>query len=176
MKVILFGATGMVGQGVLRECLRDETVDSVIVIGRNSIGQTHPKLRELRRPDMFDFGGVAVELQGYNACFFCLQGCSSGIDSELTKLFDFIYRAELEDGLIEYEYDHVLVGYFNGIPTPNFNEVAEWQWIDLETLRVDLQNRPESYTYWFRNSLNRFQKAFEPIQFKLEAGKLPSHV
>jgi len=52
--------------------LRDETVDNLLVIGRNSIGQTHPKLRELRRPDMFDFGGVAVELQGYNACFFCL--------------------------------------------------------------------------------------------------------
>jgi len=52
MKVILFGATGMVGQGVLRECLRDETVDHVLVIGRNSIGQTHPKLRELRRPEI----------------------------------------------------------------------------------------------------------------------------
>ena len=45
MKVILFGATGMVGQGVLRECLRDEAVDNVLVIGRNSIGQTHPNLR-----------------------------------------------------------------------------------------------------------------------------------
>jgi isopentenyl-diphosphate delta-isomerase len=99
-----------------------------------------------------------------------------GFDSELTKLFDFVYRAELEDGLIEYEYDHVLVGYFNGIPSPNCNEVAEWQWMDLETLRVDLRNRPESYTYWFRNSLNQFQKAFEPIQSKLEKGQLSSHV
>lgn len=99
-----------------------------------------------------------------------------GFDSELTKLFDFVYRAELEDGLIEYEYDHVLVGYFNGIPTPNCNEVAEWQWMDLETLRVDLQDRPESYTYWFRNSLNQFQKAFEPIRFKQETGQLSSHV
>ena len=80
MKVILFGATGMVGQGVLRECLRDETVDNVLVIGRNSIGQTHPKLRELRRPDMFDFGGVAVELQGYDACFFCLGVSSAGMN------------------------------------------------------------------------------------------------
>jgi hypothetical protein len=78
MKVILFGATGMVGQGVLRECLRDETVDNVLVIGRNSIGQIHPKLRELRRPDMFDFGGVAVELQGYDACFFCLGVSAAG--------------------------------------------------------------------------------------------------
>jgi uncharacterized protein YbjT (DUF2867 family) len=87
MKVIVFGATGMVGQGVLRECLRDETVDNVLVIGRNSIGQTHPKLRELRRPDMFDFGGVAVELQGYNACFFCLGVSAAGINqTEYTRL------------------------------------------------------------------------------------------
>jgi len=87
MKVIVFGATGMVGQGVLRECLRDETVDNVLVIGRNSIGQTHPKLRELRRPDMFDFGGVAVELQGYNACFFCLGVSAAGMNqTEYTRL------------------------------------------------------------------------------------------
>jgi farnesyl-diphosphate farnesyltransferase len=99
-----------------------------------------------------------------------------GFDSKLTKLFDFVYRAELEDGLIEYEYDHVLFGYFNGTPTPNCNEVAEWQWMDLEALRLDLQNRPESYTYWFRKSLNQFQKAFEPIQFSLETAQLPSHV
>src|SRR5260370_10985979 len=87
MKVILFGATGMVGQGVLRECLRDEAVDSVLVIGRNSIGQTHQKLRELRRPDMFDFDGVAVEMQGYHACFFCLGVSAAGIsESDYTRL------------------------------------------------------------------------------------------
>ena len=87
MKVILFGATGMVGQGVLRECLCDEAVDRVLVIGRNSIGETHPKLRELRRPDMFDFGGVAVELQGYNACFFCLGVSAAGMsEPDYTRL------------------------------------------------------------------------------------------
>ena len=87
MKVILFGATGMVGQGVLRECLRDEAVERVLVIGRNSIGQTHPKLNELRRPDMFDFGGGAVELQGYDACFFCLGVSAAGMsEAEYTRL------------------------------------------------------------------------------------------
>ena len=87
MKVILFGATGMVGQGVLRECLRDEAVDNVLVIGRNSIGQTHRKLRELIRLDMFDFGGVAVELQGYDACFFCLGVSAAGMnETEYTRL------------------------------------------------------------------------------------------
>src|SRR4029077_15362690 len=55
MKVILFGATGMVGQGVLRECLRDDGVEAVLAIGRSPTGQTHSKLRELIRNDLFEF-------------------------------------------------------------------------------------------------------------------------
>ena len=87
MKVILFGATGMVGQGVLRECLLDDTVDNVLAIGRNSVGVTHPKLRELRRPDLFDFAGVALEFQGYDACFFCLGVSSAGMnEADYTRM------------------------------------------------------------------------------------------
>src|SRR5260370_840695 len=79
MKVILFGATGMVGQGVLRECLRDDGVERVLAVGRSSTGQTHPKLRELVRKDLFDFGADAADLQGYDACFFCLGVSSAGM-------------------------------------------------------------------------------------------------
>ena len=70
MKVILFGATGMVGQGVLRECLRDSGVEGVLAVGRSPTGVTHPKLRELIRNDLFDFGTAGANLQGYDACFF----------------------------------------------------------------------------------------------------------
>lgn len=80
MKVILFGATGMVGQGVLRECLRDDGVESVHAVGRNSTGLTHPKLRELVRKDMFDFTAAGAELEGYDACFFCLGVSSAGMN------------------------------------------------------------------------------------------------
>jgi uncharacterized protein YbjT (DUF2867 family) len=76
MKVILFGATGMVGQGVLRECLRDDGVESVLVIGRSTAGVTHPKLRELLRKDLFDFN---ADLQRYDACFFCLGVSAAGM-------------------------------------------------------------------------------------------------
>jgi nucleoside-diphosphate-sugar epimerase len=62
MKVILFGATGMVGQGVLRECLRDDVVEAVLAVGRSSTGRTHPKLRELIRKDLFDFGAAGSDL------------------------------------------------------------------------------------------------------------------
>ena len=87
MKVIIFGATGMVGQGVLRECLLDDSIDEVVAIGRSSTGLDHPKLREPLRDDLFDFGGVAVELQGYDACFFCLGVSSAGMtEAEYTRL------------------------------------------------------------------------------------------
>ncbi len=87
MKVILFGATGMVGQGVLRECLRDDEVDGVLAIGRSSTGSTHPKLRELVRGDLFDVDGVDAELQGYDACFFCLGVSAAGMsEADYTRL------------------------------------------------------------------------------------------
>jgi uncharacterized protein YbjT (DUF2867 family) len=76
MKVILFGATGMVGRGVLRQCLLDPDIESVLSMGRKPSGISHPKLRDLVRPDMFDFNVSAEELKGYDTCFFCL-GVSS---------------------------------------------------------------------------------------------------
>lgn len=85
-----------------------------------------------------------------------------GFDSELHELFGFVYRTRLEDGLIEHEYDHVLIGHFDGVPEADFTEVAEWKWMDLATLGVDLAAQPESYTYWFRISFDQFRRAVEP--------------
>ena len=79
MKVILFGGTGMVGQGVLRECLLDSEVESVLAIGRNPTGQRHEKLQELVPGDFFDFSTVGSRLSGYDACFFCLGVSSAGM-------------------------------------------------------------------------------------------------
>jgi uncharacterized protein YbjT (DUF2867 family) len=79
VKVILFGATGMVGQGVLRECLMDAGVEGVLSIGRSQTGQKREKLRELVRQDLTDLAQVENELQGYDACFFCLGVSSAGM-------------------------------------------------------------------------------------------------
>ncbi len=79
MKVILFGATGMVGQGVLRECLLDPGVERVLAVGRRPTGRSEPKLEELVLPDMHDFEPVADKLGGYDACFFCLGVTSVGM-------------------------------------------------------------------------------------------------
>ena len=88
MNVILFGATGMVGQGVLRECLRDDGVERVLAVGRSATGVTHPKLHELMLPDATD-----AELQGYDACFFCLGVSSAGLsEADYTRLtFDLTF-------------------------------------------------------------------------------------
>jgi uncharacterized protein YbjT (DUF2867 family) len=80
MKVILFGATGMVGQGVLRECLLDASVERVLAVGRSPAGQAHAKLRELIHDNFFDFSAIESQLAGYDACFFCLGVSSIGLD------------------------------------------------------------------------------------------------
>jgi len=72
MKVIVFGATGMVGQGVVRECLLDGDVEEVLVVGRTKTGLTHGKVREIVHADMHDLAPIADRLAGYDACFFCL--------------------------------------------------------------------------------------------------------
>jgi uncharacterized protein YbjT (DUF2867 family) len=79
MKIILFGASGMVGQGVLRECLLAPEVENILVISRTPLGLQHANLREIVHSDFFDFTGIQTELTGYDACFFCLGVTSAGM-------------------------------------------------------------------------------------------------
>lgn len=72
MKVLIFGATGMVGQGALLECLRDPDVELVMTIGRTATGIRDPKLREIVHRDLLDYSGMEASLQSFDACFFCL--------------------------------------------------------------------------------------------------------
>jgi uncharacterized protein YbjT (DUF2867 family) len=82
MKVIVFGATGMVGQGVLRECLADPDVEKVLAVGRHPTGRQDEKLRDLVHEDFTDFSAIEGELAGYDACFFCLGVSSVGMSEE----------------------------------------------------------------------------------------------
>ena len=72
IKVIITGATGMVGKGVLLECLDSDSIDSVLVINRRSIDMEHEKLKELILQDFYDLSPIEDQLKGYDACFFCL--------------------------------------------------------------------------------------------------------
>ena len=79
MKVILFGASGMVGQGVLKECLKDPGVTEVLSIGRGSLGIADPKVKEILHKDFTDFSTLEPQMKGYDACFFCLGISSAGM-------------------------------------------------------------------------------------------------
>jgi uncharacterized protein YbjT (DUF2867 family) len=80
MKVLLFGATGMVGSGVLLECLEDPAVQSVLAVGRSPTGRAHPKLREIQHTDFANFEPLRAQFLGLDACFFCLGVSSLGLD------------------------------------------------------------------------------------------------
>lgn len=87
MKVLVFGATGMVGQGVVRECLLAPDVESVVAIGRSPSGVDDPKFREVLTEDLFDVAGLECELSEVDACFFCLGVPSSGMSEvDYTKI------------------------------------------------------------------------------------------
>lgn len=79
MKVVLFGASGMVGQGALRECLLDRDVERVLSIVRRPTGKRHEKLEEIVHENFFDFSNLEPRLAGYDACFFCLGVSSAGM-------------------------------------------------------------------------------------------------
>lgn len=79
MKVLILGATGMVGQGVLRECLLDDGITRVVTLGRSATGQEHPKLREIVHADLFHLAPVEEQLRGLDACFYCLGVSAAGL-------------------------------------------------------------------------------------------------
>lgn len=89
MKVLIFGATGMIGQGVLRECLLDDGVEEVISVGRTRVGKPHPKLRDLAVPDVGDLTSILEQIRGVDACFFCLGVSSAGMSEEKYRAITF---------------------------------------------------------------------------------------
>ena len=95
MKVILFGGSGMLGQGVLRECLRDPRVTAVLAIGRTPLAETHAKLQQILHRDLADFSSLEAQLAGYDACFFCLGISSAGMSEADYRhvTFDFTLAA-----------------------------------------------------------------------------------
>lgn len=82
LKVIITGATGMVGEGVLLECLNSSLVESVLIINRKSLGLTHTKLKEIIHADFYDLSSIEKDLTDYNTCLFCLGVSSVGMDKD----------------------------------------------------------------------------------------------
>ena len=100
-KVIITGATGMVGKGVLLECLDHEAISEVLVIGRNPVEIEHPKLKELIHKDFSDFSGVKDQLKGYDGCFFCMGISAAGLKEEEYRKITYDYTLALATVLVD---------------------------------------------------------------------------
>lgn len=99
--VIITGATGMVGKGVMLECLDHEKIDRVLTIGRNKLDIEHPKLEEILHGDFADFNPIKDKLSGYDACFFCMGVSSAGMKEEAYRQITYYYTLGLADLLYE---------------------------------------------------------------------------
>ena len=86
-----------------------------------------------------------------------------GFVTDLRGVASFIYKAPLNNGLTEHELDHIMIGKFNGTPNINPEEVADWRWMSVETIRENIQNQPENYTVWF---IIIFEKFYEQIKLQ----------
>jgi uncharacterized protein YbjT (DUF2867 family) len=141
VKVILFGATGMVGQGVLRECLLAADVDEVLAVGRAGTGVTDPKLRELTHTDFTDFAPVAGEMTGFDACFFCLGVSSVGMKEEAYRRisYDFPLAAARVLGDVTFI-------YVSGAGT-NEHGRAMWARVKGEAERDLIAMNPKAYAF-----------------------------
>ena len=79
-----------------------------------------------------------------------------GFVTDLKESVSFIYKAPFDNGLTEHEYDHVLLGYYEDNPEINPEEVADWKWMPLEDVNLDVKNNPQNYTEWFKIIFEKF--------------------
>ena len=105
IRAIVTGATGMVGEGVLHECLLHPDVEAVLVVGRRPCGVSHPKLKEIIHSDFFDVSPIRDQLAGYNACFFCLGVSAIGLKEEEYRKLSYDLTLNVAKTLVELNKD-----------------------------------------------------------------------
>jgi Semialdehyde dehydrogenase, NAD binding domain len=147
IKAIITGATGMVGEGVLYECLQHPDVEEILVVGRRSCGYTHPKLKEIVHANLYALSTIEDQLEGYNACFFCLGMSSVGIkEPEFTKV-TYDLTMHFAQTLSKLNHDMTFC-YVSGSGT-NANGKMMWQKVKGKT-ENDLVKLPFKQVYNFR--------------------------
>jgi nucleoside-diphosphate-sugar epimerase len=151
IRAILTGATGMVGEGVLHECLQHPSVEAVLVVGRKSCGITHPKMKEIVHPDFFDLSMIAEHLGGYNATFFCLGVSSVGMKEE--EYFKTTYTLTIHfAGTVSKLNPGMVFCYVSGAGTDG-TEKGRLSWARVKgRTENDLMKLPFKAAYGFRPS------------------------
>lgn len=91
-----------------------------------------------------------------------------GFDCSMEKAFDFSYKAEFENGLMEHEFDHVFIGRYEGRPSINVEEAEDWKWVQVNDLRQDIEMNPDDYTIWFKISYDRVIKSLYSKEFAIK--------
>ena len=149
IRVIVTGASGMVGEGVLLECLKHPQVESVLVVGRRPCGVTHPKLKEIIHKDFFDVTPIEGQLGGYNACYFCL-GVSS-IGKKEPEYYKLTYTLTLGfAGAVSRQNTDMTFCYVSGVGTDS-TEQGKIMWARVKgKTENDLGKLPFKHEFNFR--------------------------
>ncbi len=148
-KVIITGATGMVGKGIMLECLDHESISEVLIIGRNPIGMNHPKLKELIHKDFSDFSPVADQLTGYDACFFSLGISATGLKEPEYKRITYDFTLALAKTLLKLN-PEMTFNYVSGQGTDS-TEKGRMMWARVKgKTENDLLNLGFKQAYMFR--------------------------
>lgn len=149
MNVVIFGASGMVGQGVLLECLRDAGVERVLVVGRSTVGKQDAKLREVLVKDLFDLSSYADELSGLDACFFCLGVNSIGMTETAYRRLTYDLTIGIAQELAARNSTLCFV-YVSGAGTSSA-EQGRWMWTRVKGATENaLLRMPFRSAYMFR--------------------------
>jgi NAD dependent epimerase/dehydratase family len=147
INAIITGATGMVGEGVLLECLDHPDVERVLVINRKPGGVSHPKLKEIIHGDFFDLAPIASQLAGYNACYFCLGISSVGITAEQYRRTTYDLTMNVAHTLAKLNPDLTFC-YVTGKSTDSTGQgKMEWARIKGETENALLQLFRNAYMF-----------------------------
>ena len=148
IKAILTGATGMVGEGVLHECLQHTDVEEVLVVGRRPCGVIHPKLKEIIHPDFHYFASIENQLAGYNACFFCLGVSSIGMKEEEFYKLTYLLTMNFATTLVNHN-PGMTFCYISGAGTDSGEKGRMWARVKGKT-ENDLMKLPFKKVYNFR--------------------------
>ncbi|HET6992160.1 MAG TPA: epimerase [Bacteroidia bacterium] len=160
IRAIITGVTGMVGEGVLHECLQHPDVEQVLVINRRPCGLSHPKLKEIIHKDFFNVSPIQNQLTNYNACFFCLGVSSVGMKEEEYHQKTYVLTMHFAKTLSEMNHDMVFC-YISGAGTDS-TEKGRSMWARVKgKTENDLMKLPFKKVYAFRPGIMRPTKGLK---------------